>query len=88
MKRNDLRFGILQIEVKTSNVDMQRIIYIHSLYLTPEYQNVGFGKSILSFIHKQYSNMRIECECWYGIPASNMFERIGFKPMYIHYYLL
>jgi ribosomal protein S18 acetylase RimI-like enzyme len=78
--------GILQVEEKLSHVDGKPIVYIHSLYIVPDYQNAGLGVCIRKFIHKQYNNLRVECECWYNLPAGAMLEKIGFKPMYIHYY--
>ena len=78
--------GILQYEQQISEIDNNPIIYVHALYFAEQYQNKGWGIYVLKHLCNTY-NLRIECSCWYDIPASNTYEKIGFKRMYTRYFL-
>ena len=78
--------GIIQYQNLVSEIDFQNFIFIHSLYLLPQYQNVGLGAVILSKLQNKYK-CRIECEAWYNIPASKLYEKAGFQKMYTHFFI-
>lgn len=86
IKLNNTVIGIMQTEIQTSEIDMEPILYVHALYFCEKYRNKGLGGYVLKFLCNTY-NLRIECSCWYDIPASHVYEKIGFKKMYTRYFL-
>ena len=86
LKLNNTVVGILQYEQQISEIDKSPIIYVHALYFIDKYRNVGFGIYVLKFLCRTY-HIRIECSCWYDIPASQIYKKIGFKEMYTRYFL-
>lgn len=86
LKLHNLVIGILQIEKQQSEIDNNPILYVHALYFREEYRNKGFGVHVLKYLCNTYK-LRIECLCWYDIPASNIYQKVGFKSMYTRYFL-
>lgn len=78
--------GILQFEKQISEIDNNPILYVHALYFSEQYQNKAWGIYVLKYLCNTY-NMRIECSCWYDIPALKIYEKIGFKRMFTRYIL-
>ena len=64
--------GMAQVEEQVSTVDDSPILFVHGVYIKP---------------NARHHRKRIECECWYGIPASAIYEQAGFKPMVTRYVL-
>lgn len=78
--------GMAQVEEQISAVDDTPILFVHSIYIRPDVRHVGIGGGFLRYLCRRYKK-RIECECWYGIPASTLYEKAGFKPMVTRYVL-
>lgn len=86
LKLNNMVIGILQIEKQLSEVDNNPILYVHALYFCKKYRDKGLGVHVLNYLCNTY-RLRIECLCWYGIPASSLYQKIGFQNMYTRYFL-
>lgn len=86
LKLNNMVIGILQIEKQLSEVDNNPILYVHALYFCKKYRDKGHGVHVLKYLCNTY-RLRIECLCWYGIPASSLYPKIGFQNMYTRYFL-
>lgn len=78
--------GMSQVEEKVSAVDEKPILFVHGIYIRPGTQHEGIGGFFLRYLCRKYKK-RIECECWYGLPASALYEKAGFKPMLTRYVL-
>ena len=83
---NEKHIGYIQVEIQKSAVDNSDILFVHGIYIQDEYQNRGFALRALQFICKKYK-LRIECECWYDLPAAKIYEKIGFKKIFTRYFL-
>lgn len=83
---NGNHIGYIQVEKQKSAVDNADILFVHGIYIQEEYQNCGFAMKALQFICKKYK-LRIECECWYGLPAAKIYEKMGFKKIVTRYFL-
>ncbi|MBQ4122633.1 GNAT family N-acetyltransferase [bacterium] len=83
---NTTDIGILQFDHQISDIDNANILYVHSLYICEKYRNKAFGIQVLKYLCNKY-HTRIECSCWYDIPATQLYEKIGFKKMYTRYFL-
>ncbi len=86
LKLNNNVIGILQTEKQISEIDNQIILYVHSLYFEEKYRDKGFGIYVLKYLINTYK-LRIECSCWYDIPASQLYKKIGFRNLYTRYFL-
>ena len=86
LKLSNTVIGILQFEQQISDIDNCPIIYVHALYFIEQYRNIGLGIYALRFLCSTY-HLRIECSCWYNIPASQTYRKIGFKELYTRYFL-
>lgn len=86
LQLNDTTVGILQTEKQISEIDNTSILYIHALYFCEKYRDKGLGIHVLKYLCNTYK-LRIECSCWYDIPAAQLYEKLGFKNMYTRYFL-
>lgn len=86
LKLNNMVIGILQIQKQQSEVDNNPILYVHALYFCKGYRDKGFGIHVLKHLCNTF-RLRIECLCWYGIPASKLYQKVGFENMYTRYFL-
>jgi len=84
--RNDCPVGMAQVEEQISSVDHEPILFVHGIYIQPSARNGSIGGSFLRYLCKKYKK-RIECECWYDIPAAKLYERAGFRPLVTRYML-
>lgn len=78
--------GMAQVEEQVSTVDDSPILFVHGVYIKPNARHNSIGGIFLRYLCRRYKK-RIECECWYGIPASAIYEQAGFKPMVTRYVL-
>lgn len=78
--------GMAQVEGQVSAVDDSSILFVHNIYIRPNARHYGIGGFFLRYLCRRYKK-RIECECWYGLPASALYEKAGFKPMLTRYVL-
>ncbi len=83
---NGNHIGYIQVEKQKSTLDNADILFVHGIYIREEYQNRGFAMPALQFIRNKYK-LRIECECWYNLPAAKIYEKIGFKKIVTRYFL-
>ena len=86
LQLNAIDVGILQFEHQISDIDNTNILYVHSLYICEKYRNKTLGIQVLKYLCNTY-HIRIECSCWYDIPAAQLYEKIGFNKMYTRYFL-
>lgn len=83
---NDEPIGMAQVEEQISSVDSNPILFVHSMYIKPDTRNRSIGGIFLRRLCKKYKK-RIECECWYNIPASELYIKAGFQPLVTRYIL-
>lgn len=82
---NDNEVGILEYEIKKSDIDNKDILYIKNIYIDESFRGNGIGKQIINEL-KQL-NYRIELECWYGMPANELYKSLGMKEIKVRYML-
>ena len=78
--------SMAQVEEQVSTVDDNPILFVHGIYIRPNARHYSIGGFFLRYLCRRYKK-RIECECWYGLPASTLYEKAGFKPMVTRYVL-
>lgn len=78
--------GMAQVEEQISTVDDNPILFVHGIYIRPNARHYSIGGIFLRYLCRRYKK-RIECECWYGLPASVLYEKAGFRPMLTRYIL-
>ncbi len=84
--RNHRLAGMVQVSEVISDVDQTEILFVHSLYLKELYRNCGIGGLLLRYLCRKYKK-RIECECWYDLPAGRVYQRAGFRSMMTRFVL-
>lgn len=84
--RNRETVGMAQVEEQISQTDQVPILFVHSIYIRPGARNQSIGGIFLRHLIRKY-HKRIECECWYGIPATLLYQKAGFQPMMTRYVL-
>lgn len=82
----DKTVGMAQVEEQVSAVDDSPILFVHGIYISPNARHYNLGGFFLRYLCRRYKK-RIECECWYGLPASTLYEKAGFRPMLTRYVL-
>lgn len=83
---DDKIIGMAQVEEQVSTVDDSSILFVHGIYIMPHARHLNIGERFLRYLCRRYKK-RVECECWYGIPATTFYEKAGFKPMVTRYML-
>ena len=92
-KSNDYQFiivynnhgvGILEYNIETSEIDGLKIIYLKNIFIDNKYRNLGIGSDVLLELRRQ-TNLRIELECWYGMPANDLYKKLGMKELKTRY---
>ncbi len=66
--------GILEYSIKTSDIDNKSILYIKNVFIDSKYRGFGIGKEVLLKIRNE-TDFRIELECWYGMPANELYKK-------------
>lgn len=81
---NDEIVGIVEYCLMKSEIDEKEIIYLKNIYINEENRHKGYAEKVLNFI-KDKNNKRIELECWYNIPAKNLYKKLGMKEIKTRY---
>lgn len=81
----DKQIGILEYLIRESEIDEKDIIYLRSLYIIEEYRGRGYGTALINYVKSL--GYRVEVECWYGMPANNLYKRLGAKEIKTRYIL-
>lgn len=81
---NNQEVGIIEYNIETSDIDNLKILYIKNIFIDSKYRKLGIGKAVLLEIRKQ-TNLRIELECWYGMPANDLYKNLGMKEIKTRY---
>lgn len=75
--------GIIEYQITKSDIDQEKILYIKNIYIDNNFRGKGVGKEVIKLI--KALNYRIELECWYGIPANNLYKSLGMKEIKTRY---
>ena len=75
--------GILEYQITKSDIDQKEILYIKNIYIDNNFRGKGVGKEVIKLI--KTLNYRIELECWYGIPANNLYKSLEMKEIRTRY---
>ena len=75
--------GIIEYQITKSDIDQKKILYIKNIYIDNNFRGKGVGKEVINLI--KTLNYRIELECWYGIPANNLYKSLGMKEIKTRY---
>ena len=82
---NNETVGIMEYQITDSIIDKKKILYIKKLYIKDNFRGKGIGKKVIESLKKL--NYRIELECWYGMPANNLYKSLGMKKIKTRYML-
>lgn len=85
IKKEDEVIGILEYQITISDIDNKEIVYIKKFYINEEYQGKGYGKKVIEILKK--IGCRIELECWYEMPANNIYKAFGMRQIKTRYML-
>ncbi len=75
--------GIIEYQIIKSDIDKKEILYIKNFYIDDMFRGKGIGKEVMNLLKKL--NYRIELECWYGIPANELYKSLGMKEIKTRY---
>jgi GNAT superfamily N-acetyltransferase len=75
-----------QVQEQISDIDRVPILFVYSIYIRSFARGRGISNKYLSFLCERYQK-RIECECWYDIPANVLYLQNGFRPIVTRYML-
>ena len=81
---NNIDIGFIEYNIEISDIDLEKIIYIKNIFIDNNYRNMGIGTMVLNKL-KEKLNYRIELECWYGMPANELYKKIGMKQIKTRY---
>jgi len=82
---NSKNIGTIASYEQNSEVNDEPIIYVDSLYILPEYRNMGVGKKVMAYLKNKVRPKKIELHCLYGNEAELFYEKIGAKKVKIVY---
>lgn len=85
LEHNNDKIGVLRLSFD----DVKKSITIEDVYILESFRNKGYFSSILEYLKDTYKNIydTIELDCWYGLPACEIYKYLGFKEVYKHYRL-
>ncbi len=75
--------GIIEYQITNSDIDEKKILYIKDFYIGDDFRGKGIGKEVIKLIKKL--DYRIELECWYEIPANNLYKSLGMREIKTRY---
>lgn len=79
---NDI-VGIIEYQITNSDIDKKKILYIKDFYIDEDFRGKGIGKEVINLLKKL--NYRIELECWYEMPANNLYKSLGMREIKTRY---
>ena len=72
--------GILQIKVKKSEFNSLPAIKICKAYIHEIARNTGVFAEAIELVLKCFPEVKsLELDCWYGLPANEVYQHMGFK---------
>lgn len=80
---NDKEVGILEYQITKSDIDKKDIIYIKNIYIEESFRGIGLAKKVINELRKM--KYRIELECWYNMPANDLYKSLGAKEIKTRY---
>lgn len=75
--------GIIEYQITNSNIDKKEILYIKDFYIDNNFRGKGIGKEVMRLL--KTLNYRIELECWYEMPANNLYKSLGMRKIKTRY---
>ena len=79
--------GIVQLELIKSTFNGLPALVFHKVYITKLAQGTGAFSDVVELIHKMFPDIHsIELDCWYNLPAQEIYKHLGFKEAYRHYF--
>ncbi len=75
--------GIIEYQITNSDIDKNEILYIKDIYIDDNFRGKGIGKEVINSLKKL--NYRIELECWYEMPANNLYKSLGMRVIKTRY---
>ncbi|MDD3303884.1 MAG: GNAT family N-acetyltransferase [Clostridia bacterium] len=75
--------GMVEYQIQKSEIDNESILYLKDIYIEESCRGLGIGSKIISELKKL--DYRIELECWYGMPANELYRSIGAKELKTRY---
>lgn len=74
---------MIEYQIITSDIDKKKILYIKYIYIEQRFRRKGIGKEVINLLKKL--NYRIELECWYDMPANDLYKSLGMKEIKTRY---
>lgn len=75
--------GIIEYQITNSDIDKKKILYIKDFYIDDNFRGKGIGKEVMKLLKEL--NYRIELECWYEMPANNLYKSLGMREIKTRY---
>lgn len=75
--------GIVEYQITNSDIDKKEILYIKDLFVDDKFRGKGIGKEVMRLL--KTLKYRIELECWYQIPANNLYKSLGMQEIKTRY---
>jgi GNAT superfamily N-acetyltransferase len=86
IKQNRSVIGILEIKKSKSSMDpSQECLMVENIYFLEGYRGKGYLTEIVTMLKKK--NRTIELECYYELPAHNVYQKLGFKRFKTRYFI-
>ena len=77
--------GMLEYQLSTSDIDGMPILYVKGIYIEELSRGKGLGRAAINELRR--IGYRIELECWYGMPANDVYKALGAKEIKTRYIL-
>lgn len=75
--------GMIEYQITNSDIDKSEILDINNFYIDQNFRGKGIGREVINLLKKL--NYRIELECWYEMPANNLYRNIGMREIKTRY---
>ena len=86
IKKCGINIGILEVEKKVSGLNGEPALYIDKVYIEKIARETGVFSIILDILKQKNPDIKtIELECWYSLPATEVYNHLGFKPIVTRY---
>lgn len=74
---------MIEYQIIKFDIDKKKILYIRDIYIDENYRGKGIGKEVMNLL--KILNYIIELECWYEMPANNLYKALGMRVIKTRY---
>jgi len=81
---NNQPVGIVECSKKISKIDNKKYLYLDIIFIDENYRRKQIASDTIKELKEKFK-LRIELECWYDLPANNLYKSMEMKEIKTRY---